>query len=112
MKTTMKKITLIILAVLLVTVLGVALIANRPGDASQSCQEFYAGMENPPAAALDWCKAGEYFSWESTLPVNADFKDLNIFHVCQGNPDNPASYHCCARQGGQPARRCRPRSRA
>ena len=86
----MRKITLIILAVLLVTVLGVALIANRPGDASQSCQEFYAEMENPPAAALDWCKAGEYFSWKSTLPVNAEFEALNIFHVCQGNPDNPA----------------------
>jgi pimeloyl-ACP methyl ester carboxylesterase len=47
-------------------------------------------MENPPAAALDWCKAGRYFSWESTLPENADFEALNIFHICQGNPNDPA----------------------
>jgi pimeloyl-ACP methyl ester carboxylesterase len=52
--------------------------------------EFYAGMENPPAAALEWCQAGEYFSWESTLPVNADFEALNIYHICQGDPENPA----------------------
>jgi len=90
MKTTMKKITKIFLAVLVVTVLGAAFIAYRPGDASQSCHEYYDEMENPPAAALDWCKAGEYFSWESTLPVNADFEALNIFHVCRGNPANPA----------------------
>jgi pimeloyl-ACP methyl ester carboxylesterase len=90
MKTTMKKITKIFLAVLLVTSLGVVLIANRPGDTSQSCHEYYGEMENPPAAALDWCNAGEYFSWKSTLLVNADFEALNIFHVCQGNPDNPA----------------------
>ena len=46
-------------------------------------------MENP-AAALDWCEAGEYFSWESTQPENADVEALNFFHVCQGNPDDPA----------------------
>jgi len=86
----MKKIMLIILAVLLVAILGIVLVANRPGDASQSCLEFYAGMENPPPAAFDWCKAGEYFSWKSTLPENAAFAPLNIFHICQGNPDNPA----------------------
>jgi pimeloyl-ACP methyl ester carboxylesterase len=52
--------------------------------------EFYAEMDNPPAEALAWCQAGEYFSWESTLPVNEEFDALNIFHICQGNPDNPA----------------------
>ena len=66
------------------------LVINRNGDASNSCLEYYAGMENPPAAAYEWCQAGEYFAWESTLPVNADFEALNIFHICQGNPDNPA----------------------
>jgi pimeloyl-ACP methyl ester carboxylesterase len=47
-------------------------------------------MEDPPDAALDWCEAGDYFSWESTLPDNAGFAALNIYHVCQGNPDDPA----------------------
>lgn len=47
-------------------------------------------MENPPAEALAWCQDGAYFSWESTLPINADFEVLNIYHICQGNPDNPA----------------------
>ncbi|MGD2155608.1 MAG: alpha/beta fold hydrolase [Anaerolineales bacterium] len=80
----------IILAVTLIAALGIALIINRPGDISASCKEFYAGMDNPPAEALAWCQAGEYISWKSTLPVNEDFDALNIFHICQGNPDNPA----------------------
>jgi pimeloyl-ACP methyl ester carboxylesterase len=66
------------------------LIINRIGDASTSCMEYYTTMENPPAEALAWCQAGEYFSWKSTLPVNADFEALSIYHSCQGNPDNPA----------------------
>jgi len=37
-----------------------------------------------------WCDNGSYFSWQSTLPQNADFGDLNIFHVCEGNPEDPA----------------------
>jgi pimeloyl-ACP methyl ester carboxylesterase len=86
----MKRIALIILAGLLVVALGIVLFATRPGDASQSCQAFYAGMENPPAAARDWCDAGDYFSWESTLPENADSEALDIFHVCRGDPDDPA----------------------
>jgi pimeloyl-ACP methyl ester carboxylesterase len=89
-RTAVKTITLIILAGSLIAILGIAWIANRPGDASQSCREFYAGMANPPATAVDWCKAGEYFSWEPTLPENAGFQALNIFHVCEGNPDDPA----------------------
>jgi pimeloyl-ACP methyl ester carboxylesterase len=89
-RTTTKRATLIVLAGFLAAILGIVLIANRRGDASQSCQEFYAGMENPPAAALEWCEAGEYFSWGSSLPENAGFGPLNIFHVCQGNPDDPA----------------------
>ena len=81
---------LIILAGALIAILGIAWIATRPGDESQSCREFYSGMENPPAAALEWCQAGGYFSWQSTLPENAGYGALNIFHVCQGNPEHPA----------------------
>jgi pimeloyl-ACP methyl ester carboxylesterase len=76
--------------VLLTLIIGIIFVALRPGDQSQSCLDYYAGSENPPAAAQEWCLAGEYFSWESTLPVNEDFDALNIFHICQGNPDNPA----------------------
>ncbi len=47
-------------------------------------------MDNPPTVALDWCQSGKYFSWESTLAQNADFEALNIFHICEGNPENPA----------------------
>ena len=90
MKKALRIFIFIILAVTSIAALGIALIANRPGDTSTSCQEFYAGMENPPSAALAWCSAGEYFSWESTLPVNEDFNALNIFHICQGKPDDPA----------------------
>jgi pimeloyl-ACP methyl ester carboxylesterase len=89
-KTALKTITLIILAGLLIAALGIVWVANRPGDASPSCREFYGGMENPPAAALEWCGAGGYFSWQSTLPVNAGFEALSIFHVCQGNSHDPA----------------------
>jgi pimeloyl-ACP methyl ester carboxylesterase len=90
MRTASKVIASIILAGSLIGFVAIVLVANRPRDASQSCQEFYAGMENAPAAAVDWCEAGDYFSWGSTLPENADHGALNIFHMCQGNPDNPA----------------------
>jgi hypothetical protein len=43
----MKKILLTVSAGLVIAILAVILIANRPGDASQSCQGFYAGMEDP-----------------------------------------------------------------
>lgn len=86
----MKRIIYVLIALALILIIGVAVVAMRPGDQSQSCMEFYAGMENPPAAARDWCEAGEYFSWESTLPANADFDALNIFHICQGDPADPA----------------------
>jgi pimeloyl-ACP methyl ester carboxylesterase len=89
-KTALKTITLITLAGLLIAALAFSLIADRPGDASPSCREFYSGMENAPAAALEWCAAGGYFSWQSTLPENAGYGALSIFHVCQGNPDDPA----------------------
>jgi hypothetical protein len=58
----LKKITLIILASLLIAALAISLIANRPRDASPSCRQFYSGMDNPPAAALECCAAGGYFS--------------------------------------------------
>jgi pimeloyl-ACP methyl ester carboxylesterase len=77
-------------AVLLTLIIGIIFVALHPGDQSQSCLDYYAGMENPPAAALEWCHAGDYFSWESTLPVNEDFDALNIFHICHGVPENPA----------------------
>jgi pimeloyl-ACP methyl ester carboxylesterase len=86
----MKRVIPVLIALALILITGIAFVAMRPGDQSQSCMEFYAGMENPPAAALEWCQAGEYFSWESTLPVNADFEALNIYHICQGDPENPA----------------------
>jgi pimeloyl-ACP methyl ester carboxylesterase len=78
------------MALALILIIGIAFVALRPGDQSQSCMEYYAGMEDPPAAALAWCQAGEYFSWESTLPVNEGFDALNIFHTCQGDPEDPA----------------------
>jgi pimeloyl-ACP methyl ester carboxylesterase len=77
-------------AVLLTLIIGIIFVALHPGDQSQSCLDYYAGMENPPAAALAWCQAGKYFSWKSTLPVNADFEALNIFHICQGDLEKPA----------------------
>lgn len=86
----MKKAILALVTLVLILIVGLAFVAMRPGDQSQSCMEFYAGMDNPPTEALDWCQAGEYFSWESTLPVNEDFDTLNIFHSCQGDPANPA----------------------
>ncbi|MBN1260588.1 MAG: alpha/beta hydrolase [Anaerolineae bacterium] len=86
----MKRITYVLIALALILIIGLAFVALRPDDQSQSCMEYYAGMENPPSSAQEWCLAGEYFSWESTLPVNSDFEALNIFHICQGNPENPA----------------------
>ncbi|MBN1659109.1 MAG: alpha/beta fold hydrolase [Anaerolineae bacterium] len=86
----MKRRTLVLIALALLLIIAIAFIVVRPGDQSRSCMEFYAEMDNPPAAALEWCQAGEYFAWESTLPVNETFDALHIFHVCQGNPDNPA----------------------
>ncbi len=85
-----KKILLIILFVLIGLIVIFWLVINRNGDASNSCLEYYAGMENPPAAAMEWCQTGEYFTWKSTLPANINFDHLNIFHTCQGNPENPA----------------------
>jgi pimeloyl-ACP methyl ester carboxylesterase len=90
MKTVMKKPARTMLAGLLVALLGLVLFVHRPGDASPSCLDFYAGMENPATAAHDWCAAGEYFSWKSTLPENVSFDALRIFHICQGDPDAPA----------------------
>lgn len=60
----MKRKLLIPIVIVIVVIFSIVLIAMRPGDQSQSCLEFYAGMENPPAAAYEWCQAGEYFTWE------------------------------------------------
>lgn len=89
MRTHRRSILLVIVGALLVAIAGTMLIATRSGDDSLSCQEFLAGMENPPVAALDWCHTGSYFTWESSLAENAEFGALNIFHVCQGNPEDP-----------------------
>jgi pimeloyl-ACP methyl ester carboxylesterase len=86
----MKRIILVPIALTLILIIGIAFVAMRPGDQSQSCMDYYVGMDNPPAPTLAWCQSGEYFPWKSTLPVNADFEALNIFHICQGNPENPA----------------------
>lgn len=86
----MKRMILALIAFALILFIGFAFVVLRPGDQSKSCMEYYAGMNNPPAQALAWCQSGEYFSWESSLPVNADFDALNIFHICQGNPEDPA----------------------
>jgi pimeloyl-ACP methyl ester carboxylesterase len=85
-----KLIVATLVAVVLIGGLGLILRANRPLDESVSCQDYYANMANPPAAAQTWCESGSYFSWQSTLPQNADFEALNIFHVCEGNPGDPA----------------------
>jgi len=89
LKSTNFRSVLVIAGVLLLVGLGLVLLAIRPGDNSASCVEYFAEMEDPPAEALAWCQAGEYFFWESTLSVNEDFNALNIFHICQGNTDNP-----------------------
>lgn len=62
---------------------------RRPGS-SASSQEYFAGINNPPASAAAWSRAGTYFPWESTLPENASFGALRIFHVRMGRPENPA----------------------
>ena len=82
--------TIIIVGMFLLIGIGLVLLITRPGDDSQTCMDYFAEMDNPPAAAAEWCEAGQYFSWESTLPINAEFDALNIFHTCQGNPDDPA----------------------
>jgi pimeloyl-ACP methyl ester carboxylesterase len=82
--------TLIILMVSMFIIVMFWWIITLIGDASSSCLEYYAAMKNPPAGASLWCESGEYFSWKSTLSVNADFAALSIFHACQGDPDNPA----------------------
>ncbi len=86
----MKKSFLVLIALALILIIGIAFVAMRQGNQSQSCLEYYAEFKNSPAAALEWCNVGEYFSWESTLHVNKDFNALSIFYICQGNPDNPA----------------------
>jgi pimeloyl-ACP methyl ester carboxylesterase len=40
--------------------------------------------------AREWHDRGGYFRWTSTLASNADFEELDIFHIEAGNPDNPA----------------------
>jgi len=85
-----RKWLIILGAVVFLAIIGIIIRVSRPGDLSTSCQEYYAGMKNPPVAAADCCKAGQYFSWKSTLPENATYGPLNIFYVSIGNPQNPA----------------------
>lgn len=90
LRSRISRIAFVIVVAFLLLGVGLAFLALRPGDASDSCTEYYAGMDNPLVEALAWCEAGEYFSWKSTLPVNAKFEALNIYHTCQGDPENPA----------------------
>jgi pimeloyl-ACP methyl ester carboxylesterase len=85
----LKWITPVGIGVLLIAA-GITARVKRPVDSSSTCQQYYAGMKNPPAAAVNWCKGGQYFSWKSTLPENAAYPPLNIFKVCLGDPKNPA----------------------
>ena len=59
-------------------------------DASRSCADYLAGISRPPAGAAAWCRAGRSFGWRSTLPDNAEFAELRIFWVRQGDPAHPA----------------------
>ena len=77
-------------AVMAVVLAGGVLRAKRRGDASASCQAYYAGRSKPPASAVTWCRAGEYFRWASTLPENTAFGRFNIFYTCAGDPEKPA----------------------
>ena len=86
----MNKNTCTFLLISLFVIVVIVLVGIQPRSKSPICFDYYAEMENPPAAASEWCQTGTYFSWESTLSINADFEALNIFHICQGNPENPA----------------------
>jgi len=81
---------LIVVGVILVGAAVILLMAFRRGDSSISSQAYYGKMQNPPASAAEWSRAGSYFTWKSTLPENAAFGSLNIFSIRMGNPENPA----------------------
>ena len=81
---------LLVVAVLLLACIMLFARAHRAQDGSETCQEYYAAMKNPPIEALSWCQAGSYFTWKSTLPENAAFEAVNIFSICQGDPSKPA----------------------
>lgn len=40
--------------------------------------------------AQAWQESGEYITWTSTLEENAAYRELNIFTIQKGNPENPA----------------------
>ncbi len=84
----MKSIMSIIASFILVSAIGLIVSADDH-DELHLCADYYANMENPPVDAQAWCESGSYFSWQSTLPLNVTFEALNIFHVCEGNPNNP-----------------------
>lgn len=66
-----------ILALLAVLVFVALPIVTRPDT------------ELSPLAA-EWQAEGEYISWRSTLPENAEFPPLEIFTIQRGDPSNPA----------------------
>lgn len=66
-----------LIAVVALLLLVVLPIATRPND------------ELSPLAA-EWQAEGQYISWTSTLPENADFGPLEIFTIQRGDPSNPA----------------------
>ena len=83
-----------------ITVLGLVLMTSlvvlmlSPVDQSTSSEAFYeknyAGREASPSKAIEWSAGGAYFSWNSTLPENAEFPALNIFYRSFGDRDNSA----------------------
>jgi len=71
-------------------VLLILLIIPSNSDKSTNCRAFYDSMNKAPVKASAWCKKGEYFTWKSTLPENAEHKDLNIFARYIGDKSKPA----------------------
>jgi pimeloyl-ACP methyl ester carboxylesterase len=55
---------------------------------SNACRDDFKA-KNIQSPAADWCCAGDYFSWRSTLPENESFGDLDIFYTCLGDPHKP-----------------------
>ena len=40
--------------------------------------------------AAEWQRRGGYFQWQSTASENARFGELEVFHIQEGDPRNPA----------------------
>ncbi len=49
-----------------------------------------APVDSLSPLAAEWRERGSYFSWESRLPENEEFGELDVFHIEEGNPADPA----------------------